>query len=108
MNEVTELLESAWKRIEDPKNWCKKYFAMDSRNRHVSPYSKRACKFCAIGAIDARWRDNPLATHKAEVLLIAAAFNIGHGDPTYVNDCLGHDAVRRMYSLAIENSKVAA
>lgn len=48
-----ELLEAAWKLIEDPKNRCTGVFAKDVYGKPVCPSSCYAVSFCSIGAIEA-------------------------------------------------------
>ena len=33
------------------KGWCKGYYAMTAEGRGIKPTAKRACRFCALGAI---------------------------------------------------------
>jgi hypothetical protein len=50
MMKISTILTKARDLLEK-KKWCKYEFALDEEGNRVSPKSKKACEFCAVGAI---------------------------------------------------------
>ena len=46
-----EIVEKAYALLEDKGNWTTSVHARDSNDNPVPLYHKKACKFCAVGAI---------------------------------------------------------
>jgi hypothetical protein len=107
----------AWKRIENPDHWCSNAFAVDRQNRSVTPESRNAVRWCAVGTLMA---PAPAPTPKVTVEtkpIRAASSPYGrvvtlssnwhdefYGDMRsvwWINDNLGHEEVRNMFALAI-------
>jgi hypothetical protein len=47
----SELLRKAAELIADPDRWTTGYYAVDANGDMVSPNNKKACKWCASGAM---------------------------------------------------------
>lgn len=99
------ILTEAKALIVNSDNWCQG----EMERRHMFT-SSGGTQYCARGAIYKVTRDDEDAYEAREVaerLLREAAKEIMNADlatPVIVNDELGHDAVMRMFDIAIVNS----
>jgi hypothetical protein len=106
------LLCDAWLRIEDPKHWTRGASARYSDGHACRPEAPAATQFCANGIIDRLLHERSqrdlepvYALRNATRLLYDQSDNVllvGTDLPlTRVNDDLGHEAVQRVYALAV-------
>lgn len=110
---LSEFLEAAWKKIEDPEHWTQNVYARNQKDSAVHCASDAASKFCAAGAcrrVD--YETSQYIWDKACILLTNAARHLyGYGDITSINDghiesiTDQHAAVKACYELAIEMAK---
>ena len=67
MKEYAEVLRDARALIADEARWIKGHFALDEDGEEVPSHSRRACKFCLVGAVRhaamTRLGGNELAPH---------------------------------------------
>ena len=101
---VSERLQQAKAKIKNIKNWCKGHEALDKDGFSVGAGSKRAVRFCALGAIYSG-NGGYFALAARDILNEAsrcgsiAALNDGHGYKTR------HAKVLRAYDRAIQRAK---
>lgn len=48
---MTDILSSAYQRIQDPSRWTQNCYARNSERRMVKPIDPSACCWCLLGAI---------------------------------------------------------
>jgi hypothetical protein len=48
---TVQIIARAKELIQDERNWCRGYLAIDERGLGVDPTSKQAAKRCALGAL---------------------------------------------------------
>lgn len=101
MMTVRELLLEAYELIGDPTHWCQGVYARNAEGKSVRENAADATQWCAVGAL-ARCRlgESPVFT-ALRLLEQCAAHAYDCGSVTYVNDVKGHDAVLRVFELAI-------
>lgn len=97
-----ELLETAWKLIEDPSKRCIKVFARDVRGHSVLPTSKSAVCFCSIGALYAKYRNNSECYTATKYLRQAAMDVFEVEDIVFINDSDVINNPPKLYARAIE------
>lgn len=99
------ILRRAYKKISTPRKWTYGGLATDSRGHCVPPKSRRAVKFCAVGALDSI-RCAHADRQTALFELTRAAYFLHASNPIALNDCSPRTAayrrVRVMYRLAIK------
>ena len=96
---VIEVLRAARAKIRLKRNWCREVMARGPSGREVDPVSKRACQWCAVGAVYAV---------AAKTGLHDSALNmLGPSSPAGVNDHEGHAAVMRLFTKAIRELEEA-
>jgi hypothetical protein len=49
-----QIIARAKELIQDERNWCRGYMAIDERGLGVDPASKQGCH-CGMGTSDCRW-----------------------------------------------------
>ena len=79
-------ITKAWQLFEDrPELWCKGHLAVDKDNKPISPISKNALRFSAVGALMNTYSYAKL--HKPIVLLAVKVHAEGYpGTPQEWND----------------------
>jgi hypothetical protein len=90
--------------LSDPTKWTVEAFARDHNGEKISPYSNRACQFCAIGAIRHEERQEGQLSG-AESLLRSVAHHFNGSIVYNVNDKQGYDAVMALYDRAIHRAQ---
>ncbi len=113
--EAIEVIRQAKNLLE--KGWTKDKFACDNRGKEVSLLHEKACKFCAIGAVNRamHWSD---PNFKLDTKLHAFVFkhlanNVNICYPNIaslpeLNDKLGKNAVIWVFDTTIKNLKNAS
>lgn len=101
---IKEVLIQARKKIEDPKNWCQVYAALNRAGIPVAPEEPTACHFCAYGAISsvAGLKNIKLKRETVSILRNAAQSVFKVGIIT-VNDGMGHEAILKVFDKAIKS-----
>jgi hypothetical protein len=103
---TVEILRAARHRIESPRRWCRRTYALTGNNRHVHPTSPKARKWCALGALDAecwgRSFDMAIVYLSKAVPLVSDLVLV-----STVNDRRGHAAVLAVYDEAIRLAEEA-
>ena len=106
-----EALRQARALIADPARWCQYEGARGRSGRGVDLLGRSAVAWCALGALErVCWRLGVGLIGPRERLDRAAkhvAKREYGSSPALVNDRLGHDAVLRMYDLAIGECEAA-
>lgn len=109
---VSDVLAGAYELIRYKKQWATGDFALDAKGRYVSPNSKKAVRFCAIGAVHrSAGRASRLYKRATELLNSVAlgdAFcfcDDGEEHIYHLNDELGHTEVKKMFLKAIKAAK---
>lgn len=102
---VSETLEKAWALIEDPAHWCTDLLAMDKDGGFVAIDSPKATRWCAFGAVFAVNNCRDFDSPAAQVLNRVAKKHFNMEWASTVNNELGHEAVRTMFKIAIEDAK---
>ena len=96
-----EIRKAARELISDPARWCREVAARNAHGLHVPPYAGNgACQWCALGAaahVAPEYGDEG----DAVLRLRDAAREIGFDGAISANDIGGHEAVLRMFDLAI-------
>jgi hypothetical protein len=60
--EAVQILKDARSILEKPNAWGRGYYAKDNKGNDVEATDKRACRFCALGAIaKAQGKDYPFS-----------------------------------------------
>jgi hypothetical protein len=107
---TVDILRAARHRIENPRRWCQGAFAARG-SRPVKPASKRATRWCAIGAVHAELGTDPgtwpSVPSPALGALWDAAMALYSEGAWGVNDCRGHDAILRVFDEAIRLAEEA-
>jgi hypothetical protein len=101
---TASVLRAARHRIESPRRWCQGAFAARG-SLVVKPTSKRATRWCAIGAVHAELGTDPgtwpNVPSPALGALWDAAMALYSEGAWGVNDCRGHDDILRVFDEAI-------
>ena len=117
---VADVLRAAKERISDPKSWCRGAFAKAEDRRHVAPTSDRACRWCAIGAMQAetavltqrvqagRLLDQAMSDLVSRDFVLVTGVNDGIGQPTKLPRRESHRLVLRIYDRAIQLAEAAS
>lgn len=101
---VKEVLIQARKKIEDPKNWCQVYAALNQAGNPVEPDELTACHFCAYGAIGSvAGLKNLKLKQETEKILGNAAQSLFKVGVITVNDSMGHEAILKVFDKAIKS-----
>lgn len=103
-----EILIAIREKIADPAHWTQECYARDEKGESVNYDAQEACRWCAKGAYYLTSTDK--RRDDAWKLLLRSAYEIQASHPptrdgcpiAYVNDTLGHGAVMRMFSKAVE------
>ena len=85
--------------IEDPRNWTRGAFAVNEKGEGCSAVGDTACSFCALGAM---LRVN--ASRNAMKHLVRTSETLPGGYVTIINDDMGHEAVMKLFDVAIESA----
>ena len=96
------ILEDALELIEDPDRWTRGFYARDAEGVSVDPYSERACRFCALGAV-ARISGRDIVPIAPWARLDEAARAAGFPGARTLNDTGTHDDVVTAFRRAIAN-----
>lgn len=96
-----EMLEAAWKKIEDPKNRCRGHFALSKNGKDIPPWLPNAVCFCSSGALVAVSADSKIY-FEARDLLQKAAELMGYSSVAKANDLNIIDNPPLLYARAIE------
>ena len=91
MTTEADKLRAARALIEDPKRWCQCNYAISRLGNSVKPTSKRAVKWCAVGACIKIGASTDLLRDVAICRDIVST-----------NDCNGHGEVMAMFDRAIQ------
>lgn len=92
-----EILKAARAKIADPRHWVQNISAVDADGLEVDASSKSACAWCAIGALESEG----CRLDELQLLGDIADKHFGVMGAWTVNDSIGHEAVMRLYDLAI-------
>jgi hypothetical protein len=107
---TVDILRAARHRIESPRRWCQGAFAARGV-LIVKPASKRATRWCAVGAVHAELGTDPgtwpSVPSPALGALWDAAMALYSEDTWMVNDCRGHDDILRVFDEAIRLAEEA-
>jgi hypothetical protein len=107
---TVDILRAARHRIENPRRWCQGSFAARGVLT-VKPASKRATRWCAVGAVHAELGTEPgtwpSVSSPAFVALWAAAMALYSEGTNVVNDYRSHDAILRVFDEAIRLAEEA-
>jgi hypothetical protein len=107
---TVEILRAARHRIESPRRWCREAFAARGV-LIVKPASKRATRWCAVGAVHAELGTDPgtwPADHSPAIAALwAAAMTLYSEGTNVVNDFRGHDDILRVFDEAIRLAEEA-
>lgn len=114
MNEkVVEVLKSAKKLISNKKHWIKNHYATDENGHVVGKLGKkdsRACKFCAVGAVDFVTNGKAPFSYAVGLLEFAIpAQSSATGVESY-NDARWrtHEEMLDLFQVAIKTAKIGA
>lgn len=118
---LTQLLIKARQRIAKEENWGRGAYARNAAGYGVDVLAPEAVCWCAVGALEAECKHHmpswlvmgkpkihPIYQPAHLLLQQAAAKVVGPGrvySITVVNDSMGHEAVVRMYNIAIKEAK---
>lgn len=94
--------------IENTQNWTREVYARDSGGVQCSSTSEKACRFCAIGALQKARSFNTkedASKDRSGTFLINACRILFDNGITYVNDSLGHEAILQAFDSAINDLK---
>jgi hypothetical protein len=104
------ILRAARHRIESPRRWCQGSFAVRG-SLIVKPASKRATRWCAVGAVHAELGTDPYTWPNVPSPVLAALWDAAkalYSEGTWmVNDFRGHDAILRVFDEAIRRAEEA-
>lgn len=97
------ILREARDLISDPARWTRHELARDKDGNAVHPTSEEATCWCAQGALaKVHGRENYLSSRSYALLSSHASPQWRfRAEPSYVNDCNGHQATLAMYDRAI-------
>lgn len=109
---VLGVLKRAYNKIKNKRFWTTNELAKDKNNNWVDPRSKKAIKFCAIGAVCNVTRSSNLS-YLTEGLLsdtITEEISLGYILPSdntiaNVNDHYGHKFIKDIYTKTIKKLK---
>lgn len=105
---TADKLREARALIEDPERWTTGAFARNVKGDPVDHRGQAAVAWCARGiAYRVGLSPNSSLSGYGYGYLSRASHEIGQG-LTAVNDCLGHDAVLKVYDRAIELAEAEA
>lgn len=93
-----ERLIAARELISDPAKWTTGYYARTANGQCTNSENPDAVCWCAFGAL---WKVSNSRSNSAN-LLETAANHLFHEDVVTVNDVMGHEAILKVYDLAIE------
>lgn len=106
-----DLLKAAKAKIEDPKNWIKRYMARNADGAAVNPKSSSAVCWCSMGAVYsigvvdyANPRDPYLRARYALNEAAATLVSRHNYSAMDFNDHSSHADVMRMFDLAISRT----
>lgn len=100
------ILKSAKKLISDKSRWCTGQYAKNSNLDPVPVWSGAAVRFCAYGAVSRCAGQAVGKSVYVNKLLHDAALREYGTDVITLNDgLLGHDAIMRVFDLAIEEAE---
>lgn len=98
--DTAQILKDARALIADEKNWTQDKVARDRRGYSVSPESRRAVCFCAIGALRKTCVDDDSLIYARDVLRDVAKIPI-----TEFNDTHTHAEVIALFDRAIARAE---
>lgn len=112
---MIEILKAAREKISDPEHWCQRYPAKTADDKNCSFNDSNASKWCMSGAIWCVVQDQEARCAVADYiesiipeLPEVQEYNAKIDEEYYqiggifgVNDRLGHQAVMRLFDLAI-------
>lgn len=102
-----------YKELKDfitPENWCKNYYAKNSRGENCNYASAEACQWCFEGAYYKVMRQNPVGTRKlldgayGDVLETCEAL-YSEWSMVAVNDRFGLEAVHKVLDRLIQREE---
>lgn len=97
---TVEILKAARERISDPERWTTRVGARDQAGDATLVLDPNACKWCALGSIEAETNGPGVLYAEASAALFLGTQN--EYGVVGTNDHLGHDAVLAMYDRAIQ------
>jgi hypothetical protein len=107
---TASVLRAARTRIENPRRWCQGAFAARGV-LIVKPASKRATRWCAIGAVHAELGTDPGDLSDVPSPVLAALWDAAkalYSEGTWmVNDTHSHDDILRVFDEAIRLAEEA-
>lgn len=100
---MKQLLIEARKVIEDPAHWTTEFVARNKDGASVVSTSLEAVCWCAMGAL-LKCRKEAFSDYdRATDLLNTVAWTMSGMYFTELNDSMGHEAVLKMFDMAIES-----
>jgi hypothetical protein len=107
MKTTEQVLIEARAKISSPAHWTQGAFARDVFGEPVRAYSTRACKFCALGAVNVvtPGDDDAKARFGARVLLGDLTLDTAHVGVLEFNDGVTYAEVLALFDRAIERAR---
>jgi hypothetical protein len=97
-----QIIERAKELIEDERNWCRGYLAVDAFGVSVDPTGAEANKRCALGALIAAAYELTTDKFRADELASNALRPLcGSNTIVLTNDHQGHGAVIALFDAAL-------
>jgi hypothetical protein len=99
---TSQIIARAKELIQDERNWCRGYMAVDERDLGVDPTSKQAVKRCALGALLAAAYELVNDKNSAYELAVNALQPLsGSNGVVVLNDHSGHAAVLALFDVVL-------
>ena len=93
-----QIIARARELIQDERNWCQGYLAIDERGLGIDPASTQAVKRCALGALLAAAYELINDKNSAYELAVNALRPLcGSNGLVVINDHSGHTAVLALF-----------
>jgi hypothetical protein len=100
-----QIIARARELIQDERNWCRGYLAIDERGLGIDPASKQAVKRCALGALLDAAYELINDKHSAYELAVNALRPVcGSNKLIILNDHCGHGAVLALFDEVLGES----
>ena len=97
-----QIIARAKELIQDERNWCQRYLAIDERGLVVDPTSKHAVRRCAFGALLAAAYELVNDKNSAYQLGVSALHPLCERNGVIVvNDHSGHAAVLALFDAVL-------
>jgi hypothetical protein len=97
-----QIIERAKELIQDKRQWCRGYLAVDAYGDSADPITKEAVKRCALGAlVAAAYELTNNGVRSCELAVNALRPLCGSNTVVLVNDHRGHAAVLALFDEAM-------